>query len=249
MPVIVYAILDSKQVNTPSSHGIGFFSSGSDVELEFISVGTLTAIVSSQQDNKLSASRQEVLAYAGIVDDISKKYSILPMRYGSVVSSCADVTALLEKNSELFIKALNKVMNKEEYSLRIFFSHHYQDAPVHEESAGIHFSPPDILLGNTKNQNYLLKKYQQHKAEEKHLQYIQKIQAAVTRELNKLTDVVVFNKISTSGCIIDAVLLIDRVSKNTLLALVADIESVYPEHNVILTGPWPPYNFAQIKLE
>ncbi len=249
MSVIVYAILDSNQVNNSSSPGIGSFSSGTGVELEFVSANTLTAIVSSQPDNTLSTSRQEVLAYAEIVDDISKKYSILPMRYGSVVPSCTDVTALLEKNSELFIKALNRVMNKEEYSLRLFFSHQYQRTPVHEQSPDITCSSPDILLGGTENKNYLLKKYHQHRAEEKHVQYIENIQSAVARDLKKITDIVDFKKRSTSGCIIDAVLLIDRVAKNELLAFVADMQSIYPEHNVILTGPWPPYNFAQIKLE
>ncbi len=249
MPVIVYAILDSKQVIDASSHGISSFSSGSGVELEFVSASTLTAMVSSQSDNTLSNSRQEVLAYAGIVDTISKKYSILPMRYGSVVASYADVTALLEKNSELFVNALNKVMNKEEYSLRLFFSHQHQDDFVHEQNVDITRSPPEILLGNTENKNYLLKKYQQHIAEEKRINYIKTIQLAVAKYLVNVTEIVDFKKTTTFGCIVDAVLLIDKGRKNELLELVAAMQSIYPEHNVILTGPWPPYTFAQIKLE
>ena len=95
----------------------------------------------------------------------------------------------------------------------------------------------------------MLKKYQEHIVEEKRLKYIEKIQSAITEDLKKITDVVDFNKRATSGCIIDAVLLIERAAKNELLSLVAEMQSRYPEHNVILTGPWPPYNFAQIKLE
>jgi len=249
MPVLVYAILDSKQINDSISHGLDFLSSCSTVQLEFVTSSTLTAIVSSQPDNNSSNSRQEVLAYAGIVDKIFERYSILPMRYGSVVASCADVTALLEKNSESFLKVLNKIMHKEEYSLRLFFSHQHQGDLVHENSVNVTLSPPEILLGNTETKNYLLKKYQEHIVEEKRLKYIEKIQSAITEDLKKITDVVDFNKRATSGCIIDAVLLIERAAKNELLSLVAEMQSRYPEHNVILTGPWPPYNFAQIKLE
>lgn len=249
MPVIIYAILDLKQINDSISHGLDFLPSDSTVKLEFVTSSTLTAIVASQLDNKLSNSRQEVLAYAGIVDKISEKYSILPMRYGSVVASYADVTALLEKNSESFVKVLNKIMHKEEYSLRFFFSHQHNGDVVHENSADLTFSPPDILLGNTEIKNYLLKKFQQHVVEEKRLKYIETIQSIITKDLEKITEIVDFKKRATPGCIIDAVLLIERSAKNELLALVAEMQSRYPEHNVILTGPWPPYNFTQIKLE
>ncbi len=248
MPVIVYAILDSIQINDSISHGFDFLPSGSTVQLELVPSGILTAIVSSQPDNKLSNSRQEVLAYAGIVDKISERFSILPMRYGSVVASCADVTALLEKNSESFIKVLNQIMHKEEYSLRLFFSHEHHGDVVHEKSVDVTLSLPDILLGNTETKNYLLKKYQEHIAEEKRFKYIEKIQLVITQDLKKITEIVDYKKRATSGCIIDAVLLIERGAKNELLALVAEMQSRYPEHNVILTGPWPPYNFAQIKL-
>ena len=249
MPVIIYAILDSKQINDSISYGLDFLPSDSTVQLEFVTSGTLIAIVSFQRDNKLSNSRQDVLAYAGIVDKISEQYSILPMRYGSVIASYADVTALLEKNSESFIKVLSKLMNKEEYSLRLLFSHQHQGDCVHENSVDVTPSPPEILLGNSETKNYLLKKYQQHIAEEKRLKYIEKIQSVITQDLKKVTEVVNFKKRATSGCIIDAVLLIERTAKKELLALVAEMQFRYPEYNVILTGPWPPYNFAQIKLE
>ncbi len=249
MSLVIYAILDSKQVQNSSSPGIGSLSAVSGRELECVSSHTLTAIVSAHPDKKLSNSRQEVLAYAGIVDKISEIYSILPMRYGSVVASSTDVTALLEKHAESFIKTLHKVMNKQEYSLRLFFSHQHQDYYVQDTSLDVTLMPPDILSGDSENKNYLLKKYQQHRAEEKHERYIEKIQTAVARDLHKITDAVDFKKRTTSGCIIDAVLLVDRRAKNQLLALVVDMQSVYPDHNVILTGPWPPYNFAHITLE
>jgi len=248
MPVIVYAVFDSRQINDTLS-SIDVLPSGSSVELEFISANELTAIVSVQTVNKPPDNQQEVLAYAGIVDKISTKYSILPMRYGSVVASYTDVPVLLEKNSDLIRNVLNKITNKEEYSLRILFSNQHHSDIFNEECVDVPQSLPGILHGDTETKNYLLKKYQKHRAEEKRIQYVEKIQSFVAQDLKKITEYVDFNKRLSPALIVDAVLLVERSAKGELLSLVAQIQSMYPQYNVILTGPWPPYNFAQIKLE
>ncbi len=248
MPVIVYAVFDSRQINDALS-SIYVLPSGSSVQIEYISANELTAIVSVQTANKPADYQHEVLAYAGIVDKISTQYSILPMRYGSVVASSADVIVLLEKNSESIRNGLNKIMNKEEYSLRILFSHEHHSAIFNEECGDVPQSLTGILQGDSETKNYLLKKYQKHRAEEKRLQYIEKIHSFVAQDLKKITEFVDFNKRLSPALIVDAVLLIERSAKGELLSLVAHIQSIYPQYNVILTGPWPPYNFAQIKLE
>ena len=140
-------------------------------------------------------------------------------------------------------------MNKEEYSLRILFSHEHHSAIFNEECGDVPQSLTGILQGDSETKNYLLKKYQKHRAEEKRLQYIEKIHSFVAQDLKKITEFVDFNKRLSPALIVDAVLLIERSAKGELLSLVAHIQSIYPQYNVILTGPWPPYNFAQIKLE
>ena len=249
MPIIIYAIFDTTVINESISYFIEKLSIESSIQFELLSSPELTAVVSIRKAEKPARSREEVLNYAGIVDKLAQKYSILPMRYDSVVSSYEDVTALLEKNSQSILEVLKRIINKEEYSLRILFSHQNQDAEFNEGSADVAQLLPGILRGDSKNKQYLLKKYQKHIIEEMRIRYIEKIQSLVIRDLQKITEFIEFNKKVSAAFIIDAVILIDKSSKCELLAFVASLQSIYPEHNVILTGPWPPYNFTQIKLE
>ncbi len=249
MPIIMYAILDTRVNNEDISHFIEHLSFESNIQFELISSHELTAVVSIQTESKSAISQADVLTYAGIVDIIAQKHSILPMRYGSVVSSYADITNLLDKNAESFHRVLKKISNKEEYSLRLLFSHQHQDADFNKESSDATQSVPDILQGKSENKQYLLKKYQKHIIEEQRIQYIENIQSKVIIDLKKITEYIEFNKKVTPAFIIDAVILIEKSAKGELLAFVGQLKSKYPEHNVILTGPWPPYNFAQIKLE
>ncbi len=249
MPVTVYAVFYSSEVHDDMPSDIDLFLSGSEGKFEFIYANKLTALVSLQKEKNPVYSQQEVLAYASIVEKISKRYAILPMRYGSVVDSLEDVIALLQKNSESFYAVLDSVKNKEEYSLRLLFSQRHQHDTLNMESTEIIKVPPAILQGNTETKNYLLKKYQEHIVEENRHQYIEKIQSHVTQEIRKITEIFELKKRVTPALILDAVLLIERSAKDEILALASRIQSRYPEHNVILTGPWPPYNFTQIKIE
>ena len=249
MPIIIYAILEASPVNQTIAHILELLSVKSGIQFELLSTNVLTAIISAQTGVTSAICQEEVLRYAAIIDAIAQQYSILPMRYGSVAASSGDVKTLLEKNSESFVKVLKKVMNKEEYSLRLMFSRQQQDAQANEESVAVTQSLPGALQGNTENKRYLLNKYRQHIIEENRIKYIEHIQSMLIHDLKKITEFVEFNKKVTPAFIVDAVLLVDRSAKGELLAFVAHLQSIYPEHNVMLTGPWAPYNFAQIKLE
>ncbi len=249
MPITIYAILESSVANESISDTIELLSEQSRIQLNLLSINGLTAIVSTKTTTLSTICQEEVIIYAGIIDAIAQQYSILPMRYGSVVESYMDVKTLLEKNSDSFIKVLHKVMNKEEYSLRLLFSREHQDSHLNEERVTVAQSLPEILQGDTESKKYLLDKYRKHIIEEKRAKYIKDIQSTFIRDLQKITEFVEFNKQVTPAFIIDAVLLIERSAKGELLAFVAHLQYIYPEHNVMLTGPWAPYNFTQIKLE
>lgn len=108
MSIIIYAIIDSLQLKKRIVDTDELLNEDSEDNIEFISTDTLTAIVSFEKENKQIPSQEDLLSYASVVDKIAKKYSILPMRYGSILESYNDVIALLEKNSESFLEVLKK---------------------------------------------------------------------------------------------------------------------------------------------
>ena len=253
MPIIIYAILETRLNKEQIFDFIEWLSLESSIHLELISSDQLSAVVSIYTEETSSVSKNKMLTYAGIIEKLAQKYSILPMRFGSVVSDYADVKTLLSKNSESFYRLLKIIIDKEEYSLRIIFSQQQQyshlDSHFNEESSEIDQSLPRILLGDSENKRYLLNKYKKHILDEKRSYYIEKIKSLVISDLHKITEFIVFNKTQNPAFIIDAVILIEKSAIIELIAFVTNLKSVYPEHNVILTGPWPPYNFAQIKLK
>ncbi len=155
---------------------------------------------------------------------------------------------MLQLNAVSCIDALKRVYNKAEYSLRLFASPEQQKNAI---SAGVDGdnSLPEALQGETQNKRYLAEKYRVHLAEEHHRQYIETLKSRLRKDLGEVSLDIEFKKPLPSGFIADMVLLVERNSKERLRSIVKNIQSNYPEYDVILTGPWPPYNFSQIRMQ
>jgi hypothetical protein len=54
---------------------------------------------------------------------------------------------------------------------------------------------------------------------------------------------------TTATLVADAVFLLDKDKKHELVQAVEDIQDQYPSLNFILTGPWPPYSFVDVKIK
>ena len=246
MSIIIYAIAELYDLQSNKTLDFEAINSDSNIELETIQFDNLTAIVSRQDKNDISINKEDVLTYSKIIENIAQNLTILPMRYNSLVASDNEVINILTKNYSSFNDAIKTLYNKDEYSIRFLSSYkNSTDITIKEKNELV----PDILKGVSSSKIYLINKYMHHKQEELHTQYQKETQEKIKSEVEKITTQVIFKKPLTEAIIIDLVLLIEKERKNELLQFVSDLQSIYPQHNILLTGPWPPYNFAQIKVE
>ncbi|MEI6692578.1 MAG: GvpL/GvpF family gas vesicle protein [Chlorobium sp.] len=246
MSIIIYAIAELYDLQSNKTLDFEAINSDSNIELETIQFDNLTAIVSRQDKNDISINKEDVLTYSKIIENIAQNLTILPMRYNSLVASDNEVINILTKNYSSFNDAIKTLYNKDEYSIRFLSSYkNSTDITIKEKNELV----PDILKGDSSSKIYLINKYMHHKQEELHTQYQKETQEKIKSEVEKITTQVIFKKPLTEAIIIDLVLLIEKERKNELLQFVSDLQSIYPQHNILLTGPWPPYNFAQIKVE
>jgi len=247
MSIVIYAIIDINRI-TDISIFTNSLIEKFGINFDSISTSNLTAIISSETAETIKTGQESVLKYATIIDYIARNYSILPLRFGSIVATLDEGINLLVKNSDIFITTLNKVYNKEEYSIRVFTSQQHHDSSLNTTSPSTTPNIPQILLGTTKSKNYLLKKFQIHVTEESKNSYADQLKSAFIVNLQTLTHLFDFKKSLSPECVMDVVLLIERPKRDNLIDIVSDMQLKYPENNIILTGPWPPYNFTHIKI-
>jgi hypothetical protein len=286
MAKLMYAILDTKNIKcngdktaelfpewlmnfTAGSHGV------SVPDLKAVAYKDISAVLSDIEGKSIVTDNTSALCYADVIDELFQRYTLLPVRFGSVMESTGAVKKLLERNYDEIKQNLCIVENKYEFGLKVYCDTEYSNAeltralrakeePESGEKPGQNISA-DVNASSV-FKDYLMEKLKVYKSEELLTMYIDNIIEEITRHLVPLnpvhTQYLKFKKIVSgikkSSAIIDGVFLLDKEQylkkKSDLIHTVEDLKSRFTISapcglDFVLTGPWPPYNFVNITLK
>jgi len=209
------------------------------------------AVVSDINKTDLINDKSNAIQYAGVIEILAQQFTLLPMRFGSLMESTDLITKMLERNHHEFHQNLQKVENKYEFGLKVFCDSEKLKAELRARSEADNKTPAKAIseIKNSMYKNYMIKKLKEHRLEELLLTYVDSVIADITGYLTRLNAVNKFKKMATETTIIDAVFLLDKERKDALIHTFGDLQNQYTRLKFVLTGPWPPYNFVEITIK
>ena len=216
-----------------------------------VSFAETTAIVTDIERDNVVGDRSNAIDYAGVIETLAQQFTLLPMRFGSVLESTHTIKMMLGINYNEIVKNLGKVENKFEFGLKVFCDSWKLKSELKAKSEVFTkpSSKPDTECKNSVYRDYVNKKLKEHKLEELLLSYVNSVIAEITACLDRLKVVNKFKKMTDATTIIDAVFLLEKDKKTELIKAVGDLQHLFPGLNFVLTGPWPPYNFVEIAIK
>jgi hypothetical protein len=258
------AVLDAPQGRAPGLTGKGryvYCIIRSDQSLDFGPIGIgeepapvytvrcddLAAVVSDSPLGVLDPTRDNVLAHQRVNETVMSEYTVLPMSFGTVFKTSDDVTAFLKSAYRAFSDVLDKMENKLEFGLKVLWD---RDAVIHaieEEDEDIRRLKNEIAA--QKGSTYFAR-----------MQYGRLIDAAlqakseryVSEIFSRLRDVSVAaraNRPIGDRMILNAAFLVSRDSEDAFDQRVKHLGATHDKLTFKYTGPWPPYNFVNIRLK
>jgi hypothetical protein len=158
---------------------------------------------------------------------------------------------MLERNCSNIHHNLVKVENKHEFGLRIFCEPEKLSEVLQAKSeAGIKVNADSVPeTTNSVFLNYVNKKLKEHRLEELFINYVDFVIAEISEYLVQMNATSKFKKMGSATNIIEAVFLLEKDRKGELIHAVQNLQKNNKELNFVLTGPWPPYNFAEITIK
>ena len=251
MGKLIYALMSD---DTKSGHLASLISSVkgiSDSSLYVISGGGLNAIVSDVNISEFVADKSAAIDYANVIESFFFHFSLLPMRFGSIMESPEAVKAMLENNSPEILHNLGKVAGKFEFGLKIICDSEKLKAKLSVKSDNISKveKPSKDETTLSVYRDYVNKKLAEHRLEELMLAHVESLIATLTASLGSLNSINKFRKMLTDNTIVDAIFLIGKEKKSDLIDLIAEIQNDNPGLNFVLTGPWPPYSFVDVTIK
>ncbi len=92
-----------------------------DTQVYTINYQSLAAVVSDSGLGEIDPTRKNVLAHTIVQDKLLKRYTLLPMGFGTLAAGSDSVLRLLEKNYEALVQELSRLEGKIEAELKIFW--------------------------------------------------------------------------------------------------------------------------------
>ncbi len=239
----VYCVIKSER---PLSFGL--LGIGPDpAEVHTVHYRDIAAIVSNTPMVVQDPTRDNVLAHQRVNETVMQQHTVIPMSFGTVFKTDDDIMELLRSAYDAFTYVLNKMQDKFEFGLKVLWDRDEIIREIEEEDEDIRRLKGEI--STQKGSTYFAR-----------MQYGRLIDAAlqarseryVSEIFEALRDVSVAsrsNKPIGDRMIMNAAFLVARTLEQAFDARVKDIGQRYDKLTFKYTGPWPPYNFVNIRLK
>jgi hypothetical protein len=240
----VYCIIRSDRHREFGAVGIG----GSQ-QVYTVAFHDLAAVVSDTPIVIYDPTRENVLAHEFVNETVMKEHTVIPMSFGTVFRSEDDVTELLRSTYQAFSDVLEKMQDKIEFGLKVLWDREKVIANIERENDEIR-RLRDEISRHTASSTYFarmqLGRLIDSALEEIGQRYVNDIHDQIKRVAVASRS----NKPIGDRMILNAAFLVDRAQEQAFDERVKETSRKYEE---LLTfkysGPWPPYNFVNIKLK
>jgi hypothetical protein len=239
----VYCIIEASEPLRFGPVGIG----ATPADVYTVHFKNLAAVVSDAPLEVLDSTRENVLAHERVNEAVMREHTVIPMSFGTVFKTREDIVELLRSAAEAFGDVLNKMQNKLEFGLKVLWDRDQTVREVEAEDEDISRLKKEISA--QKGPTYFAR-----------MQYGRLVDAAlharseryVAAVLDQLRDVSVASRINKpigDKMIMNAAFLILRDQEQAFDAKVKSIAGRFDKLTFKYTGPWPPYNFVNIRLK
>ena len=239
----VYCVIESGEPLRFGPIGIGAVPA----EVYTVHYRRLAAVVSDAPLEVLDSTRENVLAHERVNETVMRDYTVIPMSFGTIFKTREDIVELLRSAAEAFGDVLNKMQNKLEFGLKVLWDRDQAIGEVEKEDEDISRLKKEI--SGQKGPTYFAR-----------MQYGRLIDAALQTQselyvgdiLEQLREVSVASRINKpigDKMIMNAAFLISRDQEQAFDTRVKSIAGRFDKLTFKYTGPWPPYNFVNIRLK
>ena len=241
----VYCIIECATPRTFGRLGIG----GRGDEVYTIHHGGLAAVVSDTPLVVYDPTRENALTHEHVQEVVMQEFTVIPMSFGTLFRTEEDVVEFLKNTADTFYDVLRKMADKIELGLKVNWDKETVLAEVENDSEEIRRLKEEIVsnrLASTYFARMQLGRLVERAMSEKADAYVREI-------YDHLRDSAIasrHNKPIGDRMILNAAFLVERDKETDFDAAVQEIAVRYEGRlRFNLTGPWPPYNFVNIRLK
>ncbi|MBV8084256.1 MAG: GvpL/GvpF family gas vesicle protein [Chloroflexi bacterium] len=240
----VYCIIEESSPKSFGKLGIG----GRGDEVYTIHHKSLAAVVSDTPLVVYDPTRENALRHEQVNETVMNDYTVIPMSFGTVFKRRDDVVAFLDGTFDALMDVLQKMRDKIELGLKVNWE---RDAIIREiEEENEEISRLKAEINRTSSSTYFARMQLGRLVDQA---LTKKSDEYVSEVYDHLRDTAVASRAGKpigDKMILNAAFLVERDKANEFDTKVQEIARKYEGKLAFrYTGPWPPYNFVNIRLK
>jgi hypothetical protein len=239
----VYCIIPTNESLSFGTIGIGSHPG----EVHTVCYQKIAAVTSATPLEVLDPTRENVLAHERVNEVVMRRFTVIPMSFGTVFKTEEDIVELLRSAYDAFRDVLGKMKDKLEFGLKVLWE-------------------PEAVIGDIEKEDENLRLLRQEIQSQQGSTYFARMQygrlvdtmlqdrseTLAAEILTALRDVSVASRVNKpigDKMIFNGAFLVSREREAEFDARVKEIGARHERLNFKYTGPWPPYNFVNIRLK
>jgi len=236
MKIYIYGIIDCSDQMAESIYGLG----GTGVyNIPYCDIG---AIVSEVNQRVQDVTEDAVLEHEAVVERLVDKYTVLPVRFLTIVDGRIDVLSLMRRYYRDFKDNLERLRNKREFGIKVIWP-----ADKIKENITNAFEKTKQSMSasdDSPKSRFIKEKYEKYKIDKEFDEKASRFINAMDLFLSKFAAEKKLEKLKTDNLLMDAVYLVEKAKESGFREAFEHIKSAHPGLKYLLSGPWPPYNFV-----
>lgn len=209
----------------------------------------LAAVVSRTPVFIFDPTRENALAHEHVIETVMKNYTIIPMSFGTVFRTEQDIREVLRSIYASLTDVLKQMSGKLEFGLKVTWDRDRVIEELKHENEEIRRFQQELTrkqLQSTYFARMQMGRMIEKALGERATEYLRSIYAALRPVCVASRD----NKPIGDKMIVNAAFLVEREREAEFDAAVDEIARRFGDRlNFKYTGPWPPYNFVNIRLK
>ncbi|MGE5325355.1 MAG: GvpL/GvpF family gas vesicle protein [Actinomycetota bacterium] len=241
----VYGVIELRAPVTFGKSSIG----GVSEDVSTVHYGDIAAVVSRTPVFIFDPTRDNALAHEHVIETVMKNYTIVPMAFGTVFRTSEDIKEVLKSIYPSLKDVLRQMTGKLEFGLKVTWDRDRIIEELKREHDEIHRFHQELTrkhLQSTYFARMQLGRMIDKALAELAANYVRDIYDGLRSVCVASRD----NKPIGDKMILNAAFLIQKQREAEFDAAVNRIAQKFGDRlNFKYTGPWPPYNFVNIRLK
>lgn len=235
-------------IQTDREHSFGPIGIGAEpADVHTVAYRDIAAVASATPLEVFDPTRENVLAHERVNEAVMRDFTVIPMSFGTVFKTDQDIVELLRTAYDAFRDVLGKMRNKVEFGLKVLWEPDLVISDIEKDNENLRLLRQEI---STQQGSTYFARMQYGRLVDSLLQ--ERSEEMASEILARLRDVAVASRINKpigEKMILNAAFLVSRDAEADFDARVREIGARWEQLNFKYTGPWPPYNFVNIRLK